>query len=346
MDKWNLYTNVLNVQGKTKQERTINQTKREITNKSPKSLAYKNVLIDDIEQNIMIISYSTEINTKKIFSMPNDDLFTGSIVLWNNEHWIITDIDCDNTLYYRGIMHRCNVYLKWQNEKGDIVGRYGYLSDNSKQAEGITHGGDIMDGLDQRFKGYFPLDEETIQIRRDKRFLIDINTFEPNAYIVTNRNVMNYNYIPNTFEDDFQFNGKNHLLQLMFTQTQRNEERDNFDLMIADYFEVEQKEQVLNAHSEILYKGNPVIKCGGSYKTFIAKFFDDNNEEIIDNAKWVVTTIENEEKYFDIIINKNTLKIKALYEENILGSQVKISLSNENGMYSSSIFVKVVSIYE
>lgn len=346
MDKWNLYVNTLNFNGNTKQKRIIHQTKKEILNKSPNSLAYKNVLIDDIEQNIMIISYSTEINTKKIFSMPDDSLFTGSIVLWNDEPWIITDIDCDNTLYYRGIMHRCNVYLKWQNENGDIIGRYGYLSDSSKQAEGITHGGDIMDGLDQRFKGYFPLDEETIKIRRDKRFLIDINTFEPNAYIVTNRNVMNYNYMPTTFEDDFQFNGKNHLLQLMFTQTQRNEDRDNFDLMIADYFKPEQKEPILNAHSEISYQGKPVIKCGGSYKTFTAKFFDNNNEEILDTAKWTVTTVENEEKYFDIIIDKNILKIKALYEEKILGTQIKISLSNESGMYLSSMFVKVVSIYE
>ena len=120
MTHWEIYTNLINQDGENQRLRTINRTKKEFLKKSKNSPAYKEVLVDGKKQNVLIISSSTELDIKKIVSMPNEIIGIGSIVEWNNEHWIVYDNDCEDSIYQVGRMYRCNVYLKWQNEKGEM----------------------------------------------------------------------------------------------------------------------------------------------------------------------------------------------------------------------------------
>lgn len=348
MVQWNIYSSLLTSNGVTQRDRTINKTKREMLKLAPHTPAYKNVIIDGKPQNVLIISSSTELDTKKIVAMPNENINIGSIVEWSNEHWIIYDNDCEDSIHQKGMMYRCNVYLKWQNEKGEIIGRYGYISDSSKQAIGLKSSGDIMYQLEQQYKGYFALDEETIKIRRDKRFLMDVDNLMPDAYIVTNRKVMNYNFNAMDINGNYKLNTKDHLIIFMFTQTQKNEERDNFDLMIADYIEQSDKDIIdkpKNNHVEILYDDESTLKCGGSYKEFKGKLLDSNNNEIPQALKWSVITLENEEKYFEYIIEGNSIKIKANFNEKLIGSQIKLVLTDESNNYKSELFIEVISLY-
>ena len=348
MVQWDIYSSLLTSSGVTQRDRTINKTKREMLKLAPHTPAYKNVIIDGKPQNVLIISSSTELDTKKIVAMPNENINIGSIVEWSNEHWIIYDNDCEDSIHQKGMMYRCNVYLKWQNEKGEIIGRYGYISDSSKQAIGLKSSGDIMYQLEQQYKGYFALDEETIKIRRDKRFLMDVDNLMPDAYIVTNRKVMNYNFNAMDINENYKLNTKDHLIIFMFTQTQKNEERDNFDLMIADYIEQSDKDIIdkpKNNHVEILYDDEPTLKCGGSYKEFKGKLLDSNNNEIPQALKWSVITLENEEKYFEYIIEGNSIKIKANFNEKLIGSQIKLVLADESNNYKSELFIEVISLY-
>lgn len=348
MVQWNIYSSLLKSNGNNQRDRTINKTKREMLKLAPNTPAYKNVIIDGKPQDVLIISSSTELDTKKIVAMPNENINIGSIVEWSNEHWIIYDNDCEDVIYQKGMMYRCNVYLKWQNEKGEIIGRYGYISDSSKQAIGLKSSGDIMYQLEQQYKGYFALDEETIKIRRDKRFLMDVNNLMPDAYIVTNRKVMNYNFNAMNIDENYELNTKDHLIIFMFTQTQKNEERDNFDLMIADYIEPIKENDIdkpKNNHIEIFYDGEPTLKCGGSYKEFKGKLLDSNNNEIPQLLKWSIVTLENEEKYFEYIIDDNSIKIKVNFDEKLIGSQIKLILSDELDNYKSELFVEVISLY-
>lgn len=350
MIEWERYSSLLYCDGETQRDRTIKRTQREVSKMVQHSPAYKRVLVDGKPQFVAIISSSTELDTKKITSMPNESINIGSIIEWNNEHWIVYDNDCEDVIYQRGMMYRCNVYLKWQNEKGEIIGRYGYLSDSTKQSVGLKTSGDVMYQLEQRYKGYFPLDSETIKIRRDKRFLIDIDSFNPDAYIVTNRNVMNYNFNTKDIDEDKELNTKDHLIIFMFTQTQRNNDRDDYDLMIADYDENLGKNSPFYSsneiHSEISYEGKPILRCGGSYKEFTGKIVDENNNDLNQSVKWNLITLENEEDYFDYTIENNTIKIRVNFNENLIGTQFKLVLTNEFDKYESELYVKVVSLYE
>ena len=206
MVDWSTYENALKIQGDTRRDRVIYQTKRIVADRARNSPAYKTVLIDGVEQNVVITS-STEMYHKKINALPDEHIYSGSIVEWNGRHYIITNTDTEDEIYQRGEMYRCNVYLKWQNEKGEIITRYGYSDDISKFAAGVVAAA-LQQGIQQTYTIQFPLDEETIKIRRDKRFLIDITHDKPSAYVVTNRNVTNGNdsVTPSIYDDeDFDF---------------------------------------------------------------------------------------------------------------------------------------------
>ena len=118
---WQRYNAKLKVTGETTRDRQIAQTKRSIKKRTARSPSYKTVLIDGIEQDVIITS-GDDFTSKKINALPDEHITAGSMVDWNGKQWIITLEDEEDEIYQRGLMRRCNTYLKWQNTEGDIVG--------------------------------------------------------------------------------------------------------------------------------------------------------------------------------------------------------------------------------
>lgn len=346
---WELYNESLTVQGETRRDRVIAQTQRIINRRTVNSPAYKRVMIDGVSQNVVITS-STEFYHKKINALPNEQIYAGGIVEWNNKHFIITGTDVEDEIYQRGEMYQCNVYLKWQNEKGKIIGRYGYSEDLSQFATGIVES-KVMMNIEQVFRIQFPVDEETIKLRRDKRFLMDIVSDEPNAYVLTNRNVINANYSPTdiSYDEDEEapeFDGRNKILMLTLSQTQLSE-KDNCHLMIADYVEPSMigEQAVTNGTCSIIYTGQPTIKVGGSNKKFSVEFTDSDGNSLNLSPVWSVTALPKFENKFTITQEENWIKIKADNDLNMIGSQILLKVSDSEGDYEAELYVKVVSLY-
>lgn len=348
---WSLYEQALKVQGDTRRDRVIAQTKRIVKQRTPNSPGYKTVLIDGVEQDV-VISSSTEMYHKKINALPDEHIYSGSIVEWNNHHYIITQTDTEDEIYQRGEMYKCNVYLKWQNEKGEIIGRYGFTEDISQFAAG-TVAGKVMDSLQQVFKIAFPCDEETIKLRRDKRFLLDIDPTNPNAYILTNRNVVSGNYTVEDVSGDGTskppaFNGRDKVMYITLSETQLSE-KDNLELMIADYFDPNtlKTPTAISGSCAIVYSGEPKIKIGGSGKWFTSEFRDTNGNIIPTMPVWSVTTMPGQEDRFTVTYDNNRirLKVKAPDDIKLAGEQVKLTLTDAGGTCTSEIYVKVVGLY-
>ena len=342
--KWDLYHDALTVKGETRRDRAIFETQRSIMKRTPRSPAYKDVLIDGEPQNVVITS-STEKYHKKINALPGERIYAGSIVEWNNSHFIITDTDVEDEVYQSGEMYRCNVYLKWQNETGEIVGRYGYSEDISQFASGIIDA-KVMMGIETTYVIKFPCDSETIKLKRDKRFLLDIVTDEPNAYILTKRNVISGNWTAGEIGDE-EFDGKDKVLALTLSQTQLSD-KDNCELMIADYVDPSEigDQSVTEGQCSIVYSGEPQVKVGGSYKTFTATFTDADGNVIDVEPTWTLTTLKPEyDGNFKTIITENKIKIKADNVLAMIGDQLLLEVSDPTGTMTAQIYVKVVSLY-
>ena len=330
---------MLKTQGDTRRDRAIYQTKRIVSDRVKNSPAYKSVLIDGVEQNVVITS-STEMFHKKINALPDEHIYSGSIVEWNKRHFIITNTDTEDEIYQRGEMYECNVFLKWQNEKGDIISCYGYSDDISKFAAGVVAAA-LQQGIQQTYTIQLPLNEETIKIRRDKRFLIDITHDKPAAYIVTNRNVANGNdSVTPAIYDDEDFDFKDKVLYITLSQTQLSE-KDNTELMIADYFEP--IPEPIGGTCEII--GTPTIKVGGTARKFSAKFYNSDGEEIVKTPVWsLVNTPENEGK-ITLMQTDGYAYVSVVNKLAMIGEQAELVLRDTDGEYETAIFVKAVSMY-
>lgn len=339
---WDLYNSALTSHGETRRDRVIYETKRSIEKRSRRSPAYKTVLIDGEEQQVVITAGAgSNLYEKKINALPNEHIYAGSIVEWNNRYWLILYSDCEDEIYQRGLMYQCNICLKWQNENGDILVRYGYSEDITEYATGVVNN-KLLDSIELSFKINLPMDEETVKLRRGKRFLFDVITDEPNAYILTNRNVNTMNFIPVNIDKEYEFDGRDRVLQLTLSQTQLSE-KDNTELMIADYFEAEP--EPVKTYCNIVYRGKNEIKLGGNFKTFSAEFYDNNGQLIDLEPVWRVVATEEAEKKIIVEQSGSSIKIKAPDDAALLNTQIKIELYDKDGKYNENLYVKVVSLY-
>ena len=340
--KWDLYNSKLTVYGETRRDRAIYETQHSISKRSKRSPAYKTVLIDGVEQQVVITS-TANLYEKKINALPNENIYAGSTVEWNGHFWLIQYVDCEDEVYQRGIMQQCNIFLKWQNEKGEIIGRYGYSEDITEYATGVVNN-KILDSIQLSFKINLPMDSETVKLRRDKRFLVDVVTDEPSAYILTNRNVTSLNFLPTNIDKEYEFNGKGKILQITITQTQLSK-RDNTELMIADYFPVEQESEPETKNCNIIFSGKNDIKLGGNFKKFTAQFLDDDGNLLSLTPVWKIITTEEAEGKIIIEERDDYIKIKAPDISELINTQIKIELTDTSNTYYSELFVKVVSLY-
>lgn len=113
MGYYDLYKARTNMSGETYKDREINQLKRFINDKFLKSPSYHLVYIRGVEEPRGFHIYDENAinknpNKKRILSRPNETFNVGQYVVWEDNDWLITNIDCDSTVQTKGIMQKCN----------------------------------------------------------------------------------------------------------------------------------------------------------------------------------------------------------------------------------------------
>lgn len=220
---WDLYKERLTHDGFTKRERTLAKLKGRLKELLPNSLNYHKVLINGVEQYIAIIAQK-ELSEKSVCSLPDETLEHGGIVDWENNKWIITEIDANRQDYTRGTMLQCNYLLRWRNFDGKIIEKWSIVEDGTKYLIGEKAEESIAVG-DARFAVTVPSDLDTFQLHRGNRFLIEADGAEVNtAYEITKINRM-FNY----------FDGKG-ICRLILRECNLTP-NDNLELRVADYYE-------------------------------------------------------------------------------------------------------------
>lgn len=132
-------------------------------------------------------------------------------------------------------------------------------------------------------------------------------------------------------------------------QDQFDPNKDNADLMIADYYSSyvepelhELEETPTISDLEIVYSGSPAVRAGGGYKKFTLKARV--NGELIDateNVEWSVDFQGNEDK-LHCIVEDNVLKVKCLQFYDLIGKTFTITA--ESKYSSKSLIVEVIGL--
>ena len=331
---WERYDNILEAFGDTPIERITSDAKRRMVKTGIRNGSINEVEIGGKTQLVLLITTNT-INKKTMCALPDESFNLGDYVLWNDSVWLVTQIEVDDKVYVRGVVERCNEILRWQNSKGDIIERWCVSDNMASNSEGIVPQ-KIIDMPKFVLEVKLPLDSETFELRRGRRFLIDIDHEDPNAYITTNRNIVT---------DVFDTSAQHGVNILVLSQTQRNNDKDNKELMIADYF-IPEDPSTPGINCSIDYVVTPDIRVGGSKKKYTATFTNGDGDVIDLAHTWDVTILPEHEKYFVVEVLNGDLYVTAKYAKELVGTQIKIELSSNDGTASAELYPKVVSILD
>ena len=195
---------------------------------------------------------------------------------------------------------------------------------------------------------YLPLDKDTVLLEKEKRFLIDIINENPDAYLLKNINRVSMDYNLSEATSVANLNTTNKLLHLSFAITQRSD-RDNFTLMVADYFTPNTPttpiEEGSVVKSKITYTGESKIKAGGSAKEFKISYTDLDDEPIANViTTWnLVVHDESLRKYYTLT-QVDGIKIKAALENSIVNTTIKLVASNNLDSSTNEIDIAVVNL--
>lgn len=226
MSKWNAYASRLGIDNNTsntKRTTRLTHIQEQMNRKIVSSLSYNEVTINGSPRQISIIDVSDDYNVKKIFSLPDENIEHGGLVVWNDSHWLITEINPRKETYSEGKMTQCNHILKWIDDEGNIIEKWCIVVDGTKYLIG-EKSEDMMSIGDARIAVTVGRDKDTVKLSRGKRFLIDDeDTDEILAYQITK---------PNRF---FNTYGGKGVYRFILNEVNLTDE-DNIELRIADYY--------------------------------------------------------------------------------------------------------------
>lgn len=157
------------------------------------SLDAYTILINDIERDLTVIN-TTTLTVKKIKSRPNESFYLGDIIYWQNEHWLITEIDANSDIITYGKMTQCTFKLRWQNSSGNIIERWLAPINPTSSLSGTNENSTLTMG-NNYYYFYISTDIETKKLKRDMRFPIDFDdAIEPEIYALDNKKIIGTNY--------------------------------------------------------------------------------------------------------------------------------------------------------
>lgn len=329
MANYDLYNTRINSYSDNLRDRMVIKAQEEIKRKLNSHPNLRDVKIGEEQRSIVVISKDRMGNSlkdvKQILSLPNESFEVGQYVEFQNNTWLISQADVDDELYIDGQMVLCNNVLKFQDTNGEIYS-YPYFVDNSlpslDENKVIT-----VSSTNRKIK--IPLDVLTRDFFIDKRFIGETFNDMPQCWKIV----------------DLDGQSSRGLLIVSLEKDQYDENKDNLELGIADYFESTiPSPQPTVGDCEITYLGLPEVKIGGSFKAFYAVFRDVNGVILTDvKAVWNTVISPEFQEFFVIQSNDNSISIKAVNNLSLMGANIKLILENEDATYHTELLIEVVS---
>lgn len=265
---------------KNKREKELVKVNRNTNKHFDDTFDTQDVLVNEIPMQLMIIK-DTDGNTykKKIKSRHEDIIKLGDYVKWNNQIWMITLLDSDDKAWNRGYMYLCEILLRWQDDNGNIIERWGYSEDYTKYSMGESGNSTITVG-DYQYGITLPVDEYTKKLTRENRFAVDFEgNYPPDTYRLTGKK---------GFISDYRYFDKGGVFTITLSYEQFNKVTDklvklenNTEVWICDYNSPTTSTlpplEPDNPSTSVTITGGDTLRYGRS-KTWTVIFSDSENQ--------------------------------------------------------------------
>lgn len=265
---------------KNKREKELVKVNRNANKHFDNTFDTQDVLVNEIPMQLMIIK-DTDGNTykKKIKSRHEDIIKLGDYVKWNNQIWMITLLDSDDKAWNRGYMYLCEILLRWQDDNGNIIERWGYSEDYTKYSMGESGNSTITVG-DYQYGITLPVDEYTKKLNRENRFVVDFEgNYPPDTYRLTGKK---------GFISDYRYFNKGGVFTITLSYEQFNKVTDklvklenNTEVWICDYKSPTTSTlpplEPDNPSTSVTITGGDTLRYGRA-KTWTVTFSDSENQ--------------------------------------------------------------------
>lgn len=218
----------------TQKQAQVNGLRKRLSQAFKSTINWETVEVNSEKQELLVMK-STTVNVKKIEARPGETLRLGSLIKWHGVHWLVTALDADDQIQAAGTMTQCNTILRWQLPDLSIAVTYAVTEDATKYGTGVADN-ELMRIGEFALKARLQMNDQTLQIHRDQRFLIgeNGNGYSPNAYITSRINVVTGTYVDINADESEKNYG---YIEVTMLEDQFREHTDRADLMIADYVE-------------------------------------------------------------------------------------------------------------
>lgn len=273
--------------------------------------------------------------TVKFQTMIDTPIIAGDVIYDSkmDEYLICTESFNINDVHWQGKFTLCNWILRWQNKNGDIL-EYPCNDINATQYNsGERSNQQFTIGSSQHLV-ILPCDENTIKLSSPQRFFLDKNKENPTSFIVTQNDTTSYGY------------GKKGLVRVTLYECASNNDTDNFELGICDYFE---KKDIRTDNSDckktaksIISYDTKIIKSGGDMQTFYGAFYDDSGDELPDiEPIWRIQCEFSDALLVQEIDHGIMIGID---DDDHIDEEFRLTLTDKDGNYSSDIMIRVESL--
>ena len=341
------YTARMTQHGTTQRERIVNRLKTNLNNKLQDNPSYKSVKLNG-EETHLIINTSTKPYYKEFQSLPDQKILAGDYVEWANSIWLVLNADSDDEVYTDGNLRQCQHCIYWQKSDGTIVSRYAYTENASAYNNGEA-GNNTITLQSNQFMVYLPYDEETAELDNGKRVHMSRRNVKCKPYELTRPDDITYGF------------GEKGVLNIIFTQTQYNQENDKLITLedgtqtwICDYIDSststtpsepstpDETEDLW--HMELEYSTLKIKPLDKDY-IIVAHLYDGNNVEVTDSIEYEWTVESNIDSYLTHKKNSNVLTIALSSDCEEYGEKVTVSCMSKYTGQSAQIELEVTEVY-
>lgn len=215
----------------TQKQAQINSLRKKLSRDFKKTINWERVVIDGSEQELLVMK-STAVTMKKIEARPGEVIRLGALIKWHSVYWLVTQLDADDQIQAAGVMTQCNTILRWQMPDGSVATTYAVTEDATKYGTGVSDN-ELMRIGEFALKAKVQMNEQTLRIHRDQRFLIGESGdgIVPNAYITSRLNQVTATYVDIDTDQEKNYG----YIEVTMLEDQFRPHSDRADLMIADY---------------------------------------------------------------------------------------------------------------
>lgn len=275
--------------------------------------------------------------TVKFQTLSDTPIEVGDVIYYSKsqEYFICTESFNIDDIHYQGKFTLCNWILKWQDENLNILQYPCFVVNATQYNSGEQSTKQYTIGSSQHMIK-LPCDKNTVKLKTPQKFMLDKNYDDPVTYIVTQNDTTTFNY------------GSKGIVAVTVLEEPIDRSKDRIDLGICNYREPDSttdnsnnnETETPNIRSVIEY-ASKTIKSGGNARTFTAKFFDENNNEVEVVPKWNIVCAFADKL---VVVNTgNKIKI-SIDDDSCIDEDFRLVLSDSEGNYESSLIVTIKSL--